>query len=124
MTEIESIALTAEQVDALSNPDAGFMALTPEQHELIKTAAPDQVCMFYGDALIRFPKARMEPMLETAFKTAARAAMDLLGVTDDKIASIECDDMEFGQTYMRVSVTDDLGKKASAIGMIPDPRAH
>jgi hypothetical protein len=101
------------------------MALTPDQHELIKSAGPGETCMFYGDELLCLSGDRLAAIHEVAFKTAAMAALkELRPDEDDSNMQFECESPALGQMYLRVTVTDSKGAKATAIGWIPDPRAH
>ena len=124
MSEIQTITLTAEQVDAMSNPDSDWLRMTQEQEQFIKSAAPDETCIFFEDVIIRLSKDRCEAIHEVAFKTALLAALEQIGATAESNVEVKCVPPELGQTFMRVTATDDTGKTATCVGMIPDPRVH
>ncbi len=124
MTQIESMELTAEQMDCMNNPAVDWLRMTPEQEEFIRAAGPDETCMFYSDAIIRLPRVRLRAIYDAAVRSAIHAGMTQIGATKHTNFQTQCDELELGQTFVRVTVTDDTGKSASCIGMIPDPRAH
>ena len=117
-----SMPLTAEQRIAMRS-DSAWLKMTPEQEDFIRSTQPGQVCCFYDDNILRVTEEQMSRAMETAFKAAASSAAKDLGLTGH-VADFEihCDPPELGQMFLRVTVTDDRGRKASAIGMIPDPR--
>jgi hypothetical protein len=119
----ESIPLTAEQAASLRSTESDWLKMTKEQEQFIRSTKPGWVCTIYGDELLRVSCSQMERAMEVAFKTACTAALQLLGSSIEDV-QITCDNLELGQTYLRVHATDGLGKTTSAIGMIPDPRAH
>lgn len=124
MSTVTTLPLTQDQIEQLKSKEHPWMAMTPEQEELIRSAGPDEACTFYGDVIIRMPQATLEAAHEFAFKAAAKAALELIGATADTEVEVSLEKPELGQTYLRVTATDDTGKSATAIGMIPDPRGH
>lgn len=124
MSVVTTMPLTPAQIETNGKPGVEWLALTPEQEDFIRSAGPDEACTFYGDVIIRMPKARLEAAHESAFKTAATAALELIGATADTEVQVSIERPGLGQTYLRVTATDDTGKSATAIGMIPDPRDH
>lgn len=120
----DSIPLTAEQVSSLRSAESDWLKMTPEQEQFLLDLGPGQVCTFYGDQILKISGERMAKALEVAFKTACRAALEMLGSSSWESVDLKCETPALGQMYLRVTATDDQGKKASAIGMIPDPRGH
>jgi len=120
--KLRSIPLTSKQAAALYGQDAGCLQLSDAHEHLIKSAAADEVCLFYGDALIRVSKARLLSMQKQAFLSAMHGALAILGT--NRFDDFRVDMPEFGQTFLRVTVTDLAGRSASAIGMLPDPRTN
>lgn len=119
-----SIPLTAEQASSLRAIEGDWLRLTRDQEEFFRATEQGQVCTVYGDVILRVSQEQVTAAMEVAFKTGCRAALEMLGDSITEGVEITCDPPELGQTYLRVHVVDSLGKKASAIGLIPDPRAH
>ena len=124
MTQIESMELTVEQIDSMNNPNCDWLRMTPDQEEFIRASGPDETCTFYNNAIIRLPKDRLRAMYKAAVIAAIHAGMEQIGATKHTVFQTECDQPELGQTFIRVTVTDDTGRSAACIGMIPDPRMH
>jgi hypothetical protein len=102
-----------------------FRQVTQEELELVRSCGPDERCIVYDDRFIKLPIARILAMHEVAFKVAYTDALRLAEVEDaDQLVSCELDDIEVGQTFLRVTVTDKQGRRTSAVGMLPDPRAQ
>ncbi len=117
-----AIQLTADQQAAMESPDCDWLQLNEEQRHVVQSVSTDETCIFYGDALIRLKRAELTRMIEQAVQSATRDALALLGA--DRFSDIEVDSVPLGCTFMRVTVTDNTGKQASAIGALPDPRLH
>ena len=117
-----SIQLTAAQRAELNGSDGEWLNLTEDQRQVVQSAGADETCIFYGDSLIRLKRANLKSMIEQAVQSATRDALALLGT--DRFSDIEVDSVPLGCTFMRVTVTDNTGKQASAIGALPDPRVH
>lgn len=120
---MNEMKLTPKQVAAM-NSDSPWLKTTPEQEKFIRECPKGHVITLYDDAFIQVTEDRMAAAMETAFKTAASSAAQQLGLTTGHEFKIECDQPELGQAFLRVTVTDDCGRKASAIGIIPDPRTN
>lgn len=121
---VESMPLTREQIATMTGQPVDWLMLTAEQEDFMRTNAPGDVFMFYGDAILKLHEDRLAQIMEVAFKAACQAALELLGMPLNESVQIRCEAPAQGQTYLRVTATDDQGKQASAIGMIPDPRGH
>ena len=81
--------------------------------------------MLYGDTFLLLSEAKVDAAMKAAFEAATNAALQMLGITERyQVEDIDCDTPSLGQTYLRVTVRGTNGQQASAIGMIPDPRAH
>ena len=124
MSAIESMALNRQQIESMNNPEADWLGMTPEQEQFIKAAGANETCLFYGDEILRLQHGQLLAIYEVAFKAAANAAIKLLGATDGMNVRLDMDTPEIGQIFVRVTATEDTGKKAAAIGMVPDPRMH
>jgi hypothetical protein len=119
---IESIQLTNEQIACLSNPNADWCPLTPEQHDLVKTQGDDRKFAIIGDAFVRMSNVLFESMCEDAFDRAAREAVRSLGIGNDvDIAAIRCNGYKFGKSFITVTVTHVDGRAATAAGELVVP---
>ena len=61
-----------------------YMELTPEQAELVKSAGPDERCLFYGGELVKVPAERMAALMAHAFRSGIEVAAGELA------AELEC----------------------------------
>ncbi|MBE2211199.1 MAG: hypothetical protein IAE66_06290 [Xanthomonadaceae bacterium] len=121
---VESMPLTPEQIACIDSPEGDWLKLTPEQEKFFRDTGPGMVCTIYDGQLLRLSGEHMASCMEVAFKTASKAALELLGEPLTETVNLKVHSPEVGQAYLRVTATNDLGKSASAIGMIPDPRHH
>ena len=93
--------------------------VTPEQLALLRSCGPDERVYVYGDDWIKMPTARIEQLMEHAFRAAYGEAAQALG---EAVASVDIDDIELGQTFLRVTLTGASGRQCAGVGAIPDPR--
>lgn len=121
---MNQIPLTEDQVACMAS-DGDWLKLTPEQEKFVLGCPRDHVVMLLDQSLVRVNGNRAASAMATAFGTACEAAAKLLGLTrNEEVADIACDTPSLGSRFLRVTMRDVTGREASAIGMIPDPRAH
>lgn len=120
----DTIALTRDQVASLRAPEGDWLRMTPEQQHFIKSTPPGMTCFFFDEVIVRVSEAQLTAAMEVAFKTAANAALQLINSPQGVQVQLSCKKPELGQTYLTVTATDDDGRTANGIGMIPDPRMH
>ncbi|MFT4255689.1 MAG: hypothetical protein QM599_01800 [Pseudoxanthomonas sp.] len=128
---IQSLPLTRQQVEDMANPNSDWLRMTKEQEAFIAGTPDGFLCHLYDDAILRLSHAEFAAMMGEAWHTATLAAASLLlgrNVGMEAVLNgglnVVIDPPEVGQTFVRVTCTDDMGRSASGIGMIPDPRAH
>jgi hypothetical protein len=95
--------------------------VTPEQMALLRSCGPDERIYVYGTEWVKVTTERLLQMMEQAFKAAYTDAAKELG---EDVETFDVDEMDIGQTYMRVRLTGKSGKQCAGVGPIPDPRAH
>lgn len=121
---MNQIRLTADQI-ACRDSDGDWLKLTPDQERFVRGCPRDHVVMLLDQSLVRVNGNRAASAMATAFGTACQAAAKTLGLTrNEQVADIACDTPGLGARFLRVTMRDVAGREASAIGMIPDPRAH
>lgn len=121
---MSQIPLTNEQIGCMSS-EGDWLKLTPDQEKFVLGCPRDHVVMLLDQSLVRVNGNRAASAMATAFGTACNTAAKLLELTrNEDIADIQCDTPSLGTQFLRVTMRDVAGREASAIGMIPDPRAH
>jgi hypothetical protein len=121
---MNQIRLTADQIACMGS-DGDWLKLTPEQEKFVLGCPRDHVVMLLDNTLVRIDGNRAASAMATAFGVACEAAAKTLGLTrNEQVADIRCDTPILGTQFLRVTMRDLSGREASAIGMIPDPRAH
>jgi len=121
---MNQIPLTEDQVACMAS-DGDWLKLTPEQEQFVLGCPRDHVVMLLDNMLARIDGNRAASVMASAFGTACEAAAKTLGLTrNEQVADIACDTPSLGARFLRVTMRDVTGREASAIGMIPDPRAH
>jgi hypothetical protein len=121
---MNQVPLTDEQVACMSD-DGDWLKLTPDQEKFVLGCPKDHVVMVLDNTLVQVNGNRAASVMATAFGAACEAAAKQLGLTrNEQVADIACDTPGLGARYLRVTMRDVAGREASAIGMIPDPRAH
>lgn len=121
---MNQIPLTEDQVACMAS-DGDWLKLTPEQEKFVLGCPRDHVVMLLDNMLVRIDGNRVASAMASAFGTACEAAAKTLGLTrNEQVADIDCDTPSLGTRFLRVTMRDVTGREASAIGMIPDPRAH
>ena len=98
-----------------------WQEVTPEQMALLRSCGPDERCIVYGSEWVKLPIPRLVEIMGQAFKEAYANAAKELG---EDVETFDVDEMDIGQTYMRVRLTGKSGKQCAGVGSIPDPRAH
>jgi hypothetical protein len=126
---IESLKLSAEQMDALRSKGTDWLQLTDPQLELIRKSGLDSGyrCMFLGDRMIRMPIEELTAMLKTAFRTAWIEAMWALNISDqDDIADFDMAEPGMGYTHFEVTLKLKDGRIGSGFGelVVPSAMAH
>lgn len=121
---MNQIRLTDAQISCISS-EGDWLKLTPEQEKFVLGCPRDHVVMVLDDSLVKVNGNRAASAMATAFGAACEAAAKQLGLTrNEDVAGIACDTPGLGARFLRVTMRDVTGREASAIGMIPDPRAH
>lgn len=97
--------------------------ITPAQLEMVRSCGPGEVCFRIGDDFIKTTAKQLEASLEAAFRAAWAAAEENARGHLGKVDGYDVDDLDYGTTFLRVTLRDDMGREASGIGMIPKPGA-
>lgn len=97
--------------------------ISGEQIEMVRSCRPGEVCIQIGDDFIKTTAKQLEASLEAAFRAAWAAAYENGRGHLGEIENCDMDDMDYGTTFLRVTLRDDMGREASGIGMIPKPGA-
>lgn len=121
---MNQMPLTEDQVACMAS-DGDWLKLTSEQEKFVLACPRGHVVMLLDNMLVRVDGNRAASAMASAFRTACEAAAKTLGLTrNEQVAGIACDTPSLGARFLRVTMRDVKGREASAIGMIPDPRAH
>lgn len=121
---MNQIRLNEDQIACMSD-DGDWLKLTPDQEKFVLGCPKDHVVMLLDNTLVRVNGNRAASVMATAFGAACEAAAKMLGLTrNEQVADIACDTPGLGARFLRVTMRDVDGREVSAIGMIPDPRAH
>lgn len=119
---IQAMWLSPEQC-AVIKQHGRYDDLSASHNQFIASCAEDEICIPYGNELLKLPKELFGRMLAAAFRAAFIDAIERLNPRINSQPKLESFDSPIGQTFVSAVVKDEESdKRETGVGPMLDPR--